>query len=277
MTARGRRAKPSGPEERAKPSGPEERTVLVNGRPCRVWEAGQGEPLGYLAGLGGLPRWTPVLERLAARRRVIVPSLPGFPGAEGHDALDTHLDWLIATRDLLNAAGLTDTDLVGVSVGGALAADVAAVWPHKVRKLALLAPFGLFDAAAPVADVFAVAPGQLAEWVCAEPGKFKELIEAPEGADVTEWEIVQTRAMEAAARILWPLGDTRLARRLGRIRAPTLLLWGEADRVIPPAYAQAFAAAMSAPTQTRLLPGAGHLADVDQPDAVAEALLGFFA
>lgn len=259
-------------------SGPAERTVQVNGQPCRVWEAGQGEPLGYLAGLGGLPRWSPLLERLAAKRRVIVPSLPGFPGGLGHDALDSHLDWLVATRDLLNAAGLTDCDLVGVSVGGALAADVAAVWPHKVRRLALLGPFGLFDPAAPVTDVFAQAPGKLAELVCAEPGKFKELMDAPEdAADPTEWNIVQTRAMEAAARLLWPLGDTRLARRLGRIRAPTLLLWGEADRVVPPAYAQAFATGMSAPTQTQTLPGAGHLADIDQPEAVAQALLAFFA
>ncbi|HKI99359.1 MAG TPA: alpha/beta fold hydrolase [bacterium] len=256
-------------------SGPSERTVQVNGQPCRVWEAGEGEPLGFLAGLGGLPQWPPVLERLAAHRRVIAPSLPGFPGGLGHDALDSHLDWLLATRDLLNEAGLAEGDLVGVSVGGALAADVAAVWPHKVRKLALVGPFGLFDAERPVADVFAQPPRKLGEVVCADPGRFAAFTEPPEGADVTEWEIVQTRAMEAAARILWPLGDTRLARRLGRIRADTLLLWGEDDRVVPPAYAQAFAAGMNASTQMRTLPGAGHLADLDQPDAVAEALLAF--
>jgi pimeloyl-ACP methyl ester carboxylesterase len=258
-------------------SGPAERTVEVNGQPCRVWEAGKGPPLGYLAGLGGFPLWPPVLERLAASRRVIAPSLPGFPGALGHDALDSHLDWLVATRDLLNAAGLTGADLVGVSVGGALAADVAAVWPHKVPRLALLAPYGLYDEAEPVADVFALAPGQLAETLCAEPARFKALSEPPEGADPGEWELQHVRAMEAAARILWPLGDTRLARRLGRILAPTLLLWGEADRVIPPSYAARFAAGLHAPAQRRTLPGAGHLADIDQPEAVADALLEFFA
>ena len=257
------------------PAGVTERTVQVNGQPCRIWEKGHGAPLGYLAGLGGMPQWTPVLERLAAHRHVIVPSLPGFPGGLGHDALDSHLDWLLAARDLLNAAGLPEGDLVGVSVGGAIAADVAALWPHKVRKLALIGPYGLFDPAAPVGDVFATPPGGMAKLVCADPIRFEALIEPPEGADVVEWEIAQVRAMEAAARILWPLGNTGLARRLGRILAPTLLLWGEADRLLPPSYAQRFAEGIGAKAQVRLLPGAGHLADLDAPDAVAEALLGF--
>jgi pimeloyl-ACP methyl ester carboxylesterase len=279
MMAARKQVGPQRPAEESGPLRPVERTVTVNGQPCRVWEAGQGEPLGYLAGLGGFPLWPPVLERLAARRRVICPSLPGFPGARGHEGLDTHLDWLLAVRDLLNAAGLPEGDLVGVSVGGALAADVAALWPHKVRKLALVGPYGLYDAAQPVADVFALAPGQLAALVCNNPARFLALTEPPEGADPGEWEIEQVRAMEAAARILWPLGDTRLARRLPRILCPTLLLWGEADRVVPPAYAQRFAAGIAAgsavPAAVRTVPGAGHLADVDAPDAVAEALLEF--
>jgi len=161
-------------------------------------------------------------------------------------------------------------------VGGAIAADVAALWPHKVRRLALIGPYGLFDAATPVQDVFALAPGALPATLCVDPERYTALHAAPEGADPVEWDIVQVRAMEAAARILWPLGDTRLARRLGRILAPTLLLWGAEDRVVPPAYAERFAAGIRGRTRTRLIPKAGHLADLDQPDAVAKALLSFF-
>ena len=121
------------------------RTVEVNGQPCRVWEKGAGEPVGFLAGIGGLAGWTPFLDRLAERRRVVVPSVPGFPGAQGHDVLDSQLDWILATQDLLEAAGLAGADLIGVSVGAALAADVGACARGMVRRLVLVGPLGVYD------------------------------------------------------------------------------------------------------------------------------------
>ena len=100
-------------------SEPATTTVEVNGFPCRVWTKGSGPKLGFLAGFGGLPRWMPFLDELAKTRTVIVPSLPGYPGgALGHTVLDTHLDWLLAVRQLLDKAGLAGADLLGASVGG---------------------------------------------------------------------------------------------------------------------------------------------------------------
>src|SRR5712692_193110 len=97
-------------------------TVDVNGFACRVWKKGDGPKLGFLAGFGGLPRWIPFLDVLARERTVVIPSLPGFPGGErGHTVLDAHLDWVLATRQLLTAAGLDGADLAGSSVGGSLA------------------------------------------------------------------------------------------------------------------------------------------------------------
>jgi len=256
-------------------AGVKERTVTVNGRPCRVLEKGRREPLGYLAGLGGLPQWPPILDKLAERRRVIAPSLPGFPGGLGHDLLDSHLDWLIATHELLRKAGLEGADLMGVSIGGCLAADVAAVWPGFARKLVLLGALGLTDAERPMLDVFTFNAKTLPAALCADPEAYKALVRSPRGPDDIEWQIEQTRASEAAARILWPLGDTRLAKRLGRIVAPTLLVWGEQDQVVPPFYAQRFASAIGGKTQVKLIPRAGHLADLDAPDAVAKVVLAF--
>ena len=87
----------------------------------------------------------------------------------------------------------------------------------------------------------------------------------------------QTRAAEAAARIFWPLGDSGLGKRLGLITAPTLLLWGEQDKVMPLGYADTIKAALAGPCETRLIAGAGHLAELDKPDEVAAAILDWMA
>jgi pimeloyl-ACP methyl ester carboxylesterase len=253
-------------------SPPSERSVSVNGAPCRVWEKGQGSPVFYLAGLAGLPRWTPFLDRLAERRRVVAPSIPGFPGATGHDRLDQPLDWVAAVLDLLEGAGLAGGDLIGASVGGSLAAEAAAMAPGLVRRLVLVAPYGLYDPAAPPADPWAQKPGGLPALLSARPENYAALVAPPEGANAVEWSVVMTRAAEAAARLLWPLGDTRLERRLHRIRCPTLILWGTEDKVLAPAYAERFAAGIAGKSKVRLIPGAGHLADLDAPGAVAEAV-----
>jgi len=216
---------------------PETFTVELNGFSCRVWKKGNGPKLGFLAGFGGLPRWIPFLDALARERTVIVPSLPGFPGGErGHSVLDNHLDWVLAA--------------------------------HR-----LIAPFGLFDEQEPATDPWAQRAPELPGLLCADPARWEALKTEPEGQNSPEWPIEQTRAAEAAARIFWPLGNTKLEKRLPLIAAPTLLLWGEQDRIMPRSYADQFAKGIAAKSEIRVIPGAGHLAELDQPDAVAEAIL----
>ena len=218
----------------------------------------------------------PFLDILAETRTVIVPSLPGFPGGDrGHTVLDSHLDWVLAVRDLIDKAGLAGADLVGSSVGGSFAAEVAAIWPDKVERLALIAPFGLFDEKDPATDPWAQKSDDIAGLMTAQPDIYKKLKEMPPSANSIEWPIEQTRAAEAAARIFWPLGNTRLERRLPLIEAPTLILWGEHDRLLPRSYARTIAAAIKAPTEVRIIAGAGHLAELDKPDETAAAILGF--
>jgi abhydrolase domain-containing protein 6 len=256
-------------------SEPETLSVDVNGHACRVWRAGRGPKLGFLAGFGGLPRWVPFLDRLAEHRTVIVPSLPGFPGGSGHRLLDSHLDWLLAVRQLLLAAELEGADLAGSSIGGSFVAEMAAVWPASVRRIALIAPFGLFDEKDPPADPWAQRAKDLPELLCANPERWTKLKEAPEGANSIEWPIGQNRANEAAARAFWPLGNTRLEKRLPLIAVPMLLLWGEQDRVMPPSYADRIAGAIRGRSEIRVIPRAGHLAELDQPDEVAAAIVAW--
>jgi pimeloyl-ACP methyl ester carboxylesterase len=255
---------------------PETSTIEINGFATRVWRKGSGPRIGFLAGFGGLPKWVPFLDRLAETRTVMVPSLPGFPGGDrGHTALDSHLDWVLAVRDLIDKAGLAGTDLVGSSVGASFAAEVAAIWPEKVARLALIAPFGLYNANDPAADPWAQRADDIPGLLTARPEVYRALKEMPAGANSIEWPIEQTRAAEAAARVFWPLGNTRLQRRLPLIKAPTLILWGEHDRLLPRSYAGVIADVIGARSEIRIIAGAGHLAELDKPNEVAAAVLDF--
>ncbi|HXX47297.1 MAG TPA: alpha/beta fold hydrolase [Myxococcota bacterium] len=244
--------------------------VKLGGESIRVWEKGAGEALGVFAGLGGLNAWTPFLDELAKRRRVVVPSLPGFPGGgQLHRQLDNLADWVACTLDLLEAAGLDGAELVGHSIGGTLAAEAGAFSRASVKKLTLIAPFGLFDESEPVADVWARRVNEIPALFSAKPAEFaKERLTPPAGLSpeaATEWAIVQNRATEAAARLLWPVGELGLAKRLHRISCPVKLVWGAEDRVVPPSYAKKFASGLAGPTETRIVPGAGHALDFDAP------------
>jgi pimeloyl-ACP methyl ester carboxylesterase len=260
-------------------SAPSERRVEVAGGACRIWEKGEGEPLAVLPGLGGCPRWTPFLDALAQDRRVVVVSLPGFPGSDDHHRLlDGHLDWVAATLDLLEAAELAGADLVSASVGGMLAAEVAALAPGFVRKLVLTSSFGLYDEAMQGENVFAALPGEALAIQTEQQDRYHEVFDPPEDPEESaEWQLRQYRASEAAARIVWPFGERGLAKRLHRIRIPVLLLWGEKDRIVPAGYAKLFAQGLAGSVETKILPGAGHQLWIDEPESAAAAIRSFLS
>ena len=107
---------------------PEIRSLTVRDREVRVMEDGEGDlPIVFLAGIGGVPTWTPFLTALAKNRRVIVPSLPGFPGAAEFRHLDSLYDWVVHTLETLELLNEPMFDLIGSSVGGALASDIASL------------------------------------------------------------------------------------------------------------------------------------------------------
>jgi pimeloyl-ACP methyl ester carboxylesterase len=250
--------------------------VSAHGLEARVWRAGTGPKLAFFAGFAGLPKWTPVMSALAEHCEVTAVSLPGFPGGgRGHLALDNLFEWSMAAHDLFAAAGCRGEALMGCSVGGALAMEVAAIWPESVGKLVLLAPFGLYDDQNPPTDPWAQRGDKVPALMCEAPEHYAKLIEKPGNADSVEWPIEMTRAREASARYLWPNGATQVEKRLSRIKAPTLVLWGEQDQVQPPAYADRLTAGISGRVTVETIAAAGHMAELDQPDAVAAAVSRF--
>lgn len=232
----------------------------------------------YFAGIGGLPRWSPFLDALAASRRVIAPSLPGFPGSPDFRHLDEYHEWVIAALELLEVLGDEPVDLIASSVTGTLGAEVAGIAPARVRRLVLIAPFGIYDDTDPTTDIWAQRPGPdvLPTLFCKDPTQWKRQWEMPAGEDALEWGICLTRSMEAAARFLFPMGNTGVGKRLYRVRQPTLLVRGAEDQVMPAGYQQRFATRLGGPVVTQTIDNAGHIVELDQPAELARQINAFF-
>jgi pimeloyl-ACP methyl ester carboxylesterase len=223
----------------------------------------------YLHGIAGLPARSPALDVLVADGvDVIAPVLPGFGGEPGFDAPADHLGWLARAWDVIDATGALPCAVVGASVGGMIAAELAVLRPEAVERLALLAPLGLWDDSIGGEDLFAVpAPMRHALLFAGEvPDAFTSAF-AERGAE--EQPVAQHVAWVAAASLVWPLPDRGLGNRLHRVRCPTLVVWGDEDRVAPVGYADRW------PGERVLVAGAGHLVEWDAPDNVAKSLRDF--
>jgi pimeloyl-ACP methyl ester carboxylesterase len=251
------------------------RTVQTHHIPVSVYEAGAGEPLVYLHGAGGLQPDDPFVARLAKRWRVIAPLLPGYGPSAECESLRTMLDITLHTWDVIDALGLRDPLLVGHSMGGMIAAEMAAVAPHQLSRLALIAPAGLWLDAHPIPDIFALLPYQMPELLFHDVEAGRKAMTAGARMDDPEWLknflVTNARQLGMAGKLLFPIPDRGLSERLYRVRARTLLVWGESDRLIVPAYASAWQQAIAG---ARLLwvPQAGHLAPHERPEAVADAI-----
>lgn len=238
---------------------------------------GEGEPLLYLHGPFGLVE-RPFLEALAAGRRVYVPAHPGFEGSEGHEELhDTVFDLVLHYDELLDGLGLTEPiDVIGHSYGAFIAGELAAVHRHRVRRLVLISPLGLWLDEAPQPDLFGLTPGTLARhlFADAETGPAKDLFTMPRDREEARlWNRARRRNTVGAAKYLWPLPDKGFRRRAHRVDAPTLLLWGAEDQVVPPGpYLEAYRGLLPA-ASSEVLPNAGHMVVLEQPSEAASRVL----
>jgi pimeloyl-ACP methyl ester carboxylesterase len=257
---------------------PTDRTVELRSGTVkvRVLSAGAGRPLVYFHSFFDRAPWFPLLDRLAERYAVFAPQHPGVGGSEGEEHLETVIDLALVYDELLDALGLGTAHLAGHFFGGMVAAEVGAIFQHRVDRLALLAPLGLWRDDAPVADVLILPGDELTPLLWADPASpmAASWMAEPESDDAkaaAEIEAIQRRA--AMGRFVWPLPDRGIKHRLHRISAPTLVVWGEADRVYPPSYAGDWQRRITG-AQLTLLPG-GHMLPHEAPDAVAGVLVGF--
>lgn len=243
-------------------------------------EAGSGPDLLFLHGAGGLFPEEPMLERLAERFHVMAPEWPGYGASEGEDRLEDMLDFALHGWDVAEALGLERPHLVGHSMGGMIAAEMAALAPRQVAKLALIAPAGLWMDEHPIPDLFAKTPFELPELLFHDPKQGEKLLTAgldfsKDGA-LEEFMVQNARRLGTAGKILFPIPNRRLSKRLYRLVVPTLLVWGRSDRLIPPVYAERFRELLPE-AEIAWVEAAGHMVPHEQPEAAAEAIGKFLS
>jgi pimeloyl-ACP methyl ester carboxylesterase len=259
-------------------SSPQTVTVWQGRVPFRVHTNGAGRALVFFHGPWGL-RWGPFLDALARHFAVYAPehpgTTPGAPDAVRH--VDGLWDLVLCYDELLDRLRLQDAVLVGHSFGAMVACEVAAQRPSRARRLALIDPIGLWRDEAPVTNWMLLAPQDLPAYVFrdADGAAAKALFPAPDDAD--EAALARTDliwAMGSTGKFIWPIPDKGLGKRMHRIDAPTLLVWGEEDRLVPFVYAEEFARRLPQ-VRVEVVKEAGHAPHLEQPDRVADLIQAF--
>lgn len=250
-------------------------TMVVNGARIELIDRGHGRPILFLHPHIGLDPSAPVLAMLAEGGRLIAPSHPGFGRSERPAGITTVDDLSYLYLDLMDALDLRDALVIGVSLGAWVAAAIAVKSTARMARLVLGNPVGIKVGdreTRDILDIFAMLESEFIDKAFADPAAGKRDYRAMTDDEVA----VAARNRETAALYTWSpyMHDPKLKGRLHRIRIPTLVLWGAADRLVGEAYGRAFCAAVPGGV-FKTLAGAGHFPHIEQPRAFAERALAF--
>ena len=251
------------------------RVDTAKGTSIRVMSGGQGDDVVFVHGAGGLVGHDDFLGRLASSYRVHAPELPGYGESIGEELLEDMLDFTLHGWDVVDALGLERPHLVGHSMGGMIAAEMACVSPERVRSLSLVAPAGMWLDEHPIPDIFGVLPFDLPGLLFHDPASGAAALTG--GVDFSDMDalvaffIENARRLGTAGKMLFPIPNRRLSKRVYRLSAPTALVWGESDRLIPLVYAERWQELIPQATLATVAE-AGHMALIERPDEVAAAI-----
>jgi len=247
----------------------------VGGVAVRMLRGGAGEPLLFLHGAGGWPGWIPLFDRLAAHHDVLVPEHPGFGTLENAGTIRDIADMAMYYLDFIEGLDSDPLHVVGNSLGGWIAAEVAVRNCARLKSLSLISPAGVRVKGVPVGDNFIWSPEETARNLFYDQS-FAERVIAMTPSEEEADRMLANRFM--AARLGWQPRwfNPALARWLHRIKVPTLVLWGENDKLLPAAYAKPWHENVP-DVRVEIIPACGHLAHVEKADVVADKILAFIA
>ena len=241
----------------------------------RYLEGGSGEPLVFLHGAGGMTEADPILAELSSRFHVYAPFIPGYGETEECESMRDMLDFALHGWDVVEALGLKNPILVGHSMGGMIAAEMACLAPNDVSRLALICPAGLWLDDHPIVDLFSLLPFELPKYLFHDAAAGAAAMTS--GLDMSDPKFLQgylirnARQLGMAGKLLFPIPERGLVERLYRVKAKTVIVWGESDKMIPPVYGPAFQAAIAGSRLVNV-PEAGHMVVMEKPGAVLKAV-----
>lgn len=233
----------------------------------RYFSAGQGESLLFLHGSGGLT-WGPFLDQLAENYAVTAPEHPGYGESSGLDHLEDITDLALYAGDFCDAVGIETAHVIGHSLGGMLAAEMAVVQAQYVDRLVICNAIGFWRDDAQVLDYIITPPEELMPAVFhdLESPVVLETFKPPETPEEMQDMLYErTKSFMAAGKFAWPIPDRGLKRRIHRIKAPTLIIWGESDGLVPPVYAEDFKSGIK-DSRVVIMKNTAHMPMYEQPE-----------
>jgi pimeloyl-ACP methyl ester carboxylesterase len=239
----------------------------------RLHRAGQGAPVLFLHGAGGVPQWLPFFDLLAERYEVLVPEHPGFGMSDDPPWIRSIGDLALFYLDLLEEAGLDRIHLIGNSLGGWLAAEILIRDRARCRSLVQLAPAGIRAPGVPPGDNFIWGPEEAVRNLYHDQS-FADRVLALKPDEVQMDVMLKNRF--SAAKFGWQprWHNPDLEKWLHRVKLPALVLWGDGDKVMPPAYAPLWRDGL--PDARLVIVGdCGHLPHVEQAPLVARHIRQF--
>ncbi|MEY9949506.1 alpha/beta fold hydrolase [Kitasatospora sp. GAS1066B] len=235
-----------------------------------IAEYGSGQPFLLLHGGAGPASVTGFAEKFAAAHqvRVLVPTHPGFGGTARPEKLDSVAGLAPLYQALLDELALSDVTVIGNSIGGWIAAEIALLKSPRVSGIVLIDAVGIEVPGHPVADFFSLSMDQVFQLTFHNPEPFRiDPTALPPAAQAIAAGNRAAIAVYAGAA----MADPTLRERLGSLEIPTLVLWGESDGIVDVAYGRAYAAAIPM-ARFQLLPETGHAPQQETPDQVIRAI-----
>jgi pimeloyl-ACP methyl ester carboxylesterase len=245
----------------------------VRGTQVRLLRGGSGPPLIFLHGASGHVGWLPFLDRLARTFDVLAPEHPGFGHSDDPPWLDRPSDLAYFYLDLIELLKLDRVHLVGTSLGGWIAAELAVRNTSRLASLTLVCAVGITAGGVPVDDMFRLSAEENARRFYVDPERARRRLEMLATADPR----LLVRNRSTVVRLAYPsFVNPDLAKWLHRVDVPTLLVWGENDGLVPPAFGEAYRRLIPNATLS-VIPQAGHAPFEEQPDAFLAAFEGFMS